>query len=153
MRRGEIFWGLILVLLGGLFALRSAGFIKGDIFGWFWPLFIAAIGVWILIGGGGTKHQRGNFDESFSIPLQGAKEAELRIDHGAGRISIGPGANSGDFLTGNKGIGMNQSAKLVGDRLQVKIDAGPSFIPFMGPHGGRPWGVNRRGNGLAPIGA
>jgi hypothetical protein len=135
MRRGEIFWGAILIILGGLFALKSAGFITGDIFGWFWPLFIVAIGVWILIGGG-TKRERGDVVEPFSIPLQGAKEAELRIDHGAGRISIAPGANPGDFLTGSKGVGMNQSAQLVGDRLQVKIEAGPSFIPFVGPHGG-----------------
>ena len=135
MRRGEVFWGVILIVLGGLFALKSAGFLTGDIFGWFWPLFIVAIGVWILLGGGGRR-RTGELSEPFSIPLQGAREAELRIDHGAGRITIGPGANSGDFLTGTKGIGMNQSAQLVGQRLQVKIDAGPSFIPFMGPHGG-----------------
>jgi hypothetical protein len=135
MRRGEVFWGIILIILGGLFALQSAGYITGDIFGWFWPLFIVAIGVWILIGGG-VKRERGSVAESFSIPLQGAREADLRIDHGAGRISIGPGATAGDFLTGTKGVGMNQSAQLVGDRLQVKIEAGPSFIPFMGPHGG-----------------
>jgi len=135
MRKGEVFWGVILIVLGGLFALKSAGYIAGDIFGWFWPLFIVAIGVWILIGGG-VKGRRGEPGESFSIPLQGAREADLRVDHGAGRISIGPGANSGDFLTGTKGVGMNQSAQLIGDRLEVKIEAGPSFIPFVGPHGG-----------------
>ncbi|MFN2121407.1 MAG: LiaI-LiaF-like domain-containing protein [Anaerolineales bacterium] len=135
MRRGEVFWGIILIILGGLFALRSAGYLTGDIFGWFWPLFIVAIGVWILIGGG-LKRQRGEIGEPFSIPLQGANGADLRIDHGAGRISIASGANSGDFLTGTKGLGMSQSAQVVGDRLQVKIEAGPSFIPFMGPHGG-----------------
>ena len=135
MRRGEVFWGIILIILGGLFGLKSAGYLRGDIFGWFWPLFIVAIGLWILIGGG-ARRESGDLTEPFSIPLQGAKEAELRIDHGVGRISIRPGANSGDFLTGTKGVGMNQSARLVGDRLQVKIDAGPSFIPFMGPHGG-----------------
>jgi hypothetical protein len=135
MRRGEVFWGFILIILGGLFALRSAGYIAGDIFGWFWPLFIVAIGVWILIGGG-VRRQTGALAEPFSIPLQGATEADLRIDHGVGRISIGPGANAGDFLTGTRGVGMNQSVQLVGDRLQVKIEAGPSFIPFMGPPGG-----------------
>jgi hypothetical protein len=135
MRRSEVFWGIILIVLGGLFGLKSAGYLTGDIFGWFWPLFIVAIGLWILIGGG-TRRERGDLAEPFSISLQGAKEADLRIDHGAGRIDIHPGANSGDFLTGTKGVGMTRSAQLVGDRLHVKIEAGPSFIPFMGPHGG-----------------
>ena len=135
MRRGEIFWGALLVILGGLFWLKTAGYLTGDVWGWFWPLFIIAAGVWILVGRG-TYPRRGWADESFSVPLQGAKEASLRIDHGAGRINIGAGASSGDFLTGVKGVGMNQSVELRGGHLDVKIEAGPSFIPFIGPEGG-----------------
>jgi hypothetical protein len=115
--------------------LKTAGYLTGDIFGWFWPLLIILIGIWILLGGGAVR-TRGQFAEPFSIPLQGAKGADLRIDHGMGRISIGPGANSGDFLTGSGGSGMKHSTRLVGDRLDVKIEAGPSFIPFLGPQSG-----------------
>jgi hypothetical protein len=135
MRRGEIFWGTLLVLLGALFLLRAAGYLAGDVLGWFWPLFIIAIGAWMLWGGFVV---RANFDtaEKFSVPLQGAKEASLSIDHGAGHIDLRAGANAGDFLTGSVGVGMNRSSRLNGDKLEVQIDAGPSFIPFIGPEGG-----------------
>jgi hypothetical protein len=135
MRRGEIFWGALLVILGVLFWLKTAGYLPGDVLGWFWPLFVIAAGIWILVGS--RSHPgRGQPDASFSVPLQDAQEASLRIDHGAGRVSIGAGASSGDFLTGARGVGMNQSVQRSGRRLDVKIEAGPSFIPFLGPEGG-----------------
>jgi len=135
MRRGEIFWGSLLVLLGVLFFLHTAGYLAGDVFSWFWPFAVIAIGVWILMG---SFIARVNFDsaETFSIPLQGAKEAELEINHGAGQIGLSAGANAGDFLTGVSGVGMNQSSHLHGNKLEVEIDAGPSFMPFIGPEGG-----------------
>lgn len=135
MRRGEIFWGSLLILLGLLFFLKAAGYLAGDVFGWFWPLLIIAVGVWILMGG---FIFRPNFEhaEKFSVPLQGAREASLSIDHGAGHIDLRAGAQAGDFLTGIVGAGMNHSARLNGDKLEVKVDAGPSFIPFIGPEGG-----------------
>jgi len=135
MRRGEIFWGSLLVVLGVLFLLKTAGFITGDVFGWFWPFVVIGFGVWILLGG---LIKRGNYEhaEKFSVPLQGAKEALLTINHGVGHIELRSGANAGDFLTGAAGTGMNLSSRLNGDKLEVKIDAGPSFIPFIGPEGG-----------------
>jgi len=135
MRRGEIFWGSLLVLLGVLFFLHAAGYLLGDVFSWFWPFVVIAIGVWVLMG---SFMARVDFNsaEKFSIPLQGAKEARLEIDHGAGQIDLSAGANEGDFLTGIAGVGMNQSSHLAGDKLEVEIDAGPSFMPFIGPEGG-----------------
>lgn len=135
MRRGEIFWGSLLVLLGVLFFLNAAGYLAGDIFGWFWPFFIIALGVWILLGG---FISRTGFEkaEKFSIPTQGAKKASLSIENGASRIDLRAGASASDFLTGMVGAGMNRSAHLNGENLEVKISAGPSYIPFIGPEGG-----------------
>jgi hypothetical protein len=31
---------------------------------------------------------------------------------------------------------MNQKSRLIGDQLDVRVDAGPSFLPFIGPSGG-----------------
>lgn len=135
MRRAEIFWGVLIILLGVLFFLKSAGLLRGDVLAWFWPLLIMAAGVWILSGNFlfGPSFERA---EKFSVPLQGAKEASLTIDHGVGRIDLRAGANPGDFLTGLLGSGMSHSARLNGEKLEVKVDAGPSFIPFLGPEGG-----------------
>lgn len=71
--------------------------------------------------------------ESYSVPLQ---EASLRLEQGAGRIELGAGAEPGAFLTGVTGVGMNRSARLEGSRLVVKIEAGPGFVPFIGPAAG-----------------
>jgi hypothetical protein len=135
MRRTEFFWGGLLVLLGVLFFLRTAGVLTGDVFSWFWPFVIIAVGLWILLGRF-TAHVDFNKAEQFSIPLQGAKEAHLSIDHGAGHIELSAGANAGDFLTGLSGVAMDHSSHLDGDKLEVRIDAGPSFVPFIGPDGG-----------------
>ena len=135
MRRGELFWGGLLVVLGVLFFLKAAGYIVGDVFGWFWPLLIIAVGVWILLGG---FYHRSRYEtaQKFSVLLQGAREGSLSIDHGMGQIELSAGANPGDFLTGVSGTGMNQKTSLNDGKLDVQIDAGPSFIPFIGPEGG-----------------
>ncbi len=135
MRRGELFWGSLLVVLGVLFFLKAAGYLPGDVFSWFWPLLIVAAGVWVLWGG---LHARTRFEtaEQFSVPLEGASEASLTINHGAGQIELRAGANAGEFLTGISGVGMNQKTRRLDGKLEVEIDAGPSFIPFVGPEGG-----------------
>jgi hypothetical protein len=133
-RRGELFWGPLLILLGVLFFLNAGGYLPGDVFSWFWPFFFIAIGAWILSG----AFNRPQYEtvEKFSIPLEGASEASLTINHGAGQIDLQAGANPGDFLTGTSGTGMEKKSRLVGGRLDVKIEAGPSFLPFLGPEGG-----------------
>jgi hypothetical protein len=135
MRRNEVFWGGLLVLLGVLFFLKAAGYLAGDVLSWFWPLFIIALGAWILLGGLAVRN-RFEHAEKFTVPLQGAREASLSIHHGAGQIELISGANAGDFLTGILGVGMNHSTRLNEGKLEVQIDAGPSFIPFIGPEGG-----------------
>ncbi len=135
MRRGELFWGTLLVVLGVLFFLQSAGYIRGDVWSWFWPFVIIAIGVWVLLGG---FSYRSRFEkaEKFSVPLEGAQEASLSIDHGAGRIDLRSGANPGDLLTGVAAAGIEKKIHNNNGKLEVEIDAGPSFIPFVGPEGG-----------------
>ena len=135
MRRGELFWGTLLVVLGVLFFLQAAGYITGSVWGWFWPLLIIAVGVWVLLGGF-LYRSRYETAEKFSVPLQEAREANLSIEHGAGRIDLRAGANAGDFLTGVAAAGMDKKVHMNDGKLDVEIDAGPSFVPFLGPESG-----------------
>jgi hypothetical protein len=105
------------------------------VFGWFWPLLIIAVGVWILIGGRYGRN-RVETTEKFSVALQGAREGSLSIHHGVGQLDLRAGADAGDFITGASGVGMKQSTSLNDGKLEVNIDAGPSFIPFIGPESG-----------------
>ena len=135
MRRGEIFWGVLLVMLGGLFFLKTAGYLTGDVMSWFWPLLIVAAGAWMLLGGF-SRREATSSSQTFSVPLEGARKASLTINHGVGRLELRSGASGNEFLAGTSAVAMTHSSRLVGEHLEVNIDAGPSMIPFIGPEGG-----------------
>jgi hypothetical protein len=133
MRRGSMFWGFILVLLGCLFLLQARGLIA-DVVGWFWPLVLILLGAWIVFE---RFLPRGDYNgETFSIDLQGAAKVDLDFDHGAGTVVLTGGAPAGVALTGSQAAGMDVSSHLSGDTLDVDLNAGPTFIPFIGPDSG-----------------
>jgi len=133
MRRGSMFWGFILVLLGCLFLLQARGLIS-DVFSWFWPLVLILLGAWIVLE---RFLPRGSYTgETFSIDLQGAAKVDLDFDHGAGTVVLTGGAPAGVAIIGSQAIGMDVSSHLSGDSLSVDLNAGPNFLPFIGPEGG-----------------
>jgi hypothetical protein len=134
MRRGNLFWGGVLVLLGVLFLLQAQGLIH-DVWRLAWPLFVMLLGVWILTDrflSGWT----GGSTEEFSIDLQGASKVALDFDHGAGAVQFSGDAPTGVALAGLTAAGMDMHSGLSGDTMSVDINAGPTFIPFIGPAGG-----------------
>jgi hypothetical protein len=133
MKRDGIFWGGILVVLGVLFLLQTQGLLK-DVFTWFWPFFLILLGGWIILGIYWRPSTEGG--ETFSIALDGSKEASIKFEHGAGQINIRGGAPPNELLNGSVGRGMEFSSHKIGDKLEAKVAAGPSFIPFIGPDGG-----------------
>jgi hypothetical protein len=134
MKRGNIFWGICLIILGGLFFLRESGIVS-NVFGWFWPLVLIMLGGWILIERF-IPAEAGDPGESFSVDLQGAAKMELDFELGAGSVQLAGGAAPGTAVSGTQATGMEMKNSLVGDTLEVKIEAGPSFLPFLGPSGG-----------------
>ncbi len=88
MKRDNIFWGSVLILVGVLLFLQSQGIIH-NIFRYFWPLALILVGSWIILNVY-WRPVRGATGETFSIPL----------------------------------------------RLEIRVDAGPSFVPFIGPSEG-----------------
>jgi hypothetical protein len=130
MRRDSIFWGVALILVGVLLFLQAEGII-GNVFQYFWPLALILVGGWIILG---VYWKPANSpEESFSVPLGAAQSVNYRFAHGAGQLEISGGAPAGQALVGTSAAGMNQSSQLNGDRLDVRIEAGPSFVPFLGP--------------------
>jgi hypothetical protein len=134
MRRGNLFWGVILIVLGVLFFLQARGLIS-DVLGWFWPFFLILMGLWVL-GGRYFSRFGGGQGESFSIDLQGAAKLDIDFDHGAGSVVFSGGAPSGVAIIGSQASGMEYKSHRSGDSLGVDIDAGPNFIPFIGPDNG-----------------
>jgi hypothetical protein len=130
MRRDSIFWGGALILVGILLFLQAEGII-GNIFQYFWPLALILVGGWIILGV--YWKPADSAEESFSVPLGSAQSVNYRFAHGAGQLEISGGAPAGQALVGTSAAGMNRNSQLNGDRLEVRIEAGPSFIPFLGP--------------------
>lgn len=131
MRRGVSFWGVILIIVGGLLLLDNLGIFNVDVWGVMWSLIIIAFGIWLLLGIVGRGD--GRVSEALSIPLDGAAQARVRIRHGAGRLSIRGGASEDVALSGDFGAGVEQRTHKSGDALEVNLDASRSFfaaIPF-----------------------
>ncbi len=145
MRRGNLFWGSALLLMGVLFLLQSLGYIK-DVAGYIWPLFLVLAGIFVLTGSFGSRHDRhfhkhfemrtGSEDDFFGVDLQNAAKVEVDFDHGGGSVRFVGGAPADKALVGTQGTAMSFSDKLIGDTLKVDVDAGPSFLPFIGPEQG-----------------
>ena len=133
MKRDNIFWGSVLILVGILLFLQTQGIIS-NIFTYFWPIALILVGGWIILNVYWQPAR--SAEETFIVPLGAAKSANFRFSHGAGQIQISGGAPSGQALVGSSAVGMNQHSHLNGDRLEVKVEAGPSFIPFVGPSQG-----------------
>lgn len=143
MRRDYIFWGLVLILLGGLLFLNSAGIHlpRGiNPMQLFWPSVLILLGGWIMFG----YFMRGNMEtEQVSIDLQGASQASLKLSHGAGRVVVGSGAAPGQLLNGTFAGGVKHSAHKSGDRLDAHLEARPfAFPPFLGGWQGLEWNFN-----------
>jgi hypothetical protein len=133
MRRDNIFWGVVLIVVGVLLFLQTQGIID-NVFRLFWPLLLMLVGAWIILGV--YWRPAGGQEESFSIPLGTAQSVKYHFAHGAGQLEIGGGAPAGQALLGSAAVGMNRNSRLDGDRLEVRIEAGPSFIPYLGPSQG-----------------
>jgi len=118
-RRGSLFWGSVLIVLAGLLLLRQMGVIVGDIFGYFWPLLIIAFGIWLIVGFF-ARHQPVE-GEQVSIPLEGATSAYVKLDHGAGRLTLRSGAGSGELLNGKFSNGLSYKSRVEAGRLEVKL--------------------------------
>lgn len=128
MRRGPIFWGTILILAGIVFLLDTLGLL-GNIQAWnlFWPLALIAFGVWTLFG---SRFRRVPEIEHASIPLDGASRARVRLNHGAGRLSLNSGASADQLIEGDFGGGLDLDKQHRGDELDIRMSVPVQFLPF-----------------------
>jgi hypothetical protein len=143
MRRSSLFWGIIIIVAGFLFLLDNLKLLPVSAWALIWPVFIIIVGLWLLLG---RVFFRGSQPESkLSIPREQASLAILRIDHGAGRLSIDALPNSDQFLTGDFIGGVDNEVTRDGNRINVRLSTPPDAfwgIPWMGMSNGFSWQVN-----------
>ena len=131
MGRNQLFWGAILLLVGGLMLAGEMGLRLpngNSLMSLFWPIFLIGFGVWVLLS---VFVQRNIETESAGIELQGARSAALRINHGAGEFRLHGGAVSTELLRGTFIGGLDHTSNLDGDML--KVDMRPVNTTFTFP--------------------
>lgn len=104
MRTNRLFWGVVLVVLGGLLLLKSLGIITWNVWLIFWPAVLILAGAWLLLGPAVGKRNRQT--EEVTVPLQEALEAAIDINHGAGVLKISAGASASNLMEGSFGGGV-----------------------------------------------
>jgi len=148
MKRNQLFWGVILLLIGGLMLANEMGIKLPNNTPFtelFWPLLLILGGVWVLIG----VFMRRNLEtQNASIDLQGATVANLKLSHGAGELNIHSGAGGSEFARGSFAGGLDHKASRNGDRLEVRMRPAKDFldIPFFGPRNQLEWDVALNAN-------
>src|SRR5690606_333561 len=109
-----------------------------------WPLLLIAVGAYILIGGSGNSGAAAT--EHISVPLDGASEASIKMEHGAGKINISGAANKNELLSGEFEA-MRLHTSRSGSRLKATLstsveDTFLAFIPWTW-HGNHAWDFSR----------
>ncbi len=148
MRRNQLFWGVILLLVGGLMLAGEMGIRLpngNSLMSIFWPVLLIFAGIWVLL----SIFLRGSAEtENVSIDLQGAQQASLKLDHGAGEFKVHSGASLNELVHATITGGVEQKVNRNGDRLEVKMRPAHDFlsIPFLGPSNQLDWDVSMNAN-------
>jgi hypothetical protein len=145
MRRWNLFWGGLILVLGVLFLLNTLNIIPASINVWgiFWPTLLIILGIWFLAGPAFNR-RRMLEKTNVSIPLEGAGSAKVRLKHGAGRLNVNAGTEAGVLLSGDFSGGVEQAVSREGDQMKVKLKS-PTYVWPSGPSfyfEGLEWNIN-----------
>ena len=148
MRRGQLIWGVLLLLIGGLLLADAMGIELPNgtsLTELFWPIALLVAGAWVLLG---VFLRRDVEAENASIDLQNATFVSLQLSHGAGELKIHSGADANEFAHGSFAGGLEQKAFRNGDKLEVRMRPVSAVFdfPFFGSHAQIDWDVALNAN-------
>jgi hypothetical protein len=138
MHRGRLFWGVIIITAGVLLLLDRLGLLPVGFGAIFWPLVLIALGVSFLFGP--VFGRRSMRTQQLSVPLENSTSAEIKLNHGAGRLQLRATDMPGVILEGSFRGETNQSVNRSGTTAHVKLSSEVVIVPFMG-HYDRSWDI------------
>jgi len=128
MRRGTLFWGSVLVILGLVLLLNNFGILGNfNIWQLMWPAFLILLGIWILFG---RVFGKSTQVEHARVPLNGAQRARVRMQHGAGKLHVYAKDLPNDLAEGDFGGGLDLNTRREGDALVVRMGVPVQWFPF-----------------------
>lgn len=120
MRRNNLFWGALLILVGSVLVLDNLGylsFLKVSIWQLLWPLGLITLGVWVLWGS--SLYKPSQEIEELALPLADTEQAKIFINYQAGELQIQGAAPSGELIAGSFGGGVKYHSTQ--DSAQTKL--------------------------------
>jgi hypothetical protein len=126
MKNANLFWGVVLLLAGVLLLLDTLNVIQVSAWAVIGPMFIIAIGVWILWG---AVRKSVNKGQLLDVAVENAKSARLVIRHAAGKIILRDGSDLNKFIQGQFEGGIKPKISRIGDEVEVelKMETGNMF--------------------------
>lgn len=136
MKRSSVFWGSVIILLGAILLASNLNVFQVNVWKFFWPALIVLAGVWFLM--------RSSFKNqpvetvAYNIPLEGATDAEIEFNHGAGRLEVNASAQPSDLLSGTFVGGVTADVNRPGSTAKVSLHIPTDFMfdgPWFSGHG------------------
>lgn len=109
---------LLLIIIGGLFAVRDLGVLPGGVP--VVPVLLIVAGVALLASHVG-RDTAGTDPEPIEVPLEDAAGGRLVLAHGAGTLRVAGGAQPGLLCEGTVRGGGELDRRRIGDRLEVTL--------------------------------
>lgn len=137
-RRGPELLGILLILIGAVFLLRTLGIL--DI-GWgsLWPLIIVAVGVFVVVGAVWRPTAEAR---SVTLPADGAERLELRLRLGAGRFRLTGQSDAAALVTvESTDDDVDSSVRRDGSLARVTLNRDPSWWFGGWSRGGGDWRI------------
>ena len=146
MKTRSVFWGTIFIFAGILLLLSNLGVLNVNVWQLIWPSFIIAMGVWTLFAA--TRGPEAMDVEELSLPLEGTKQAKMKLSFGAGQFHINGKTSPNELLSGTFVGGIEERVDRQGDFTKVKLQPSASdFVHVIMPWawGARDWnfGLNK----------
>lgn len=137
MKRGGLFLGVVVIMLGLILLALNLGIVSQTIWRLFWPAVIILLGLWFLVT---PRVKEGQLKaEQVSLPLAGAAEARLIFNYGAGQLRISSSGNPDELIGGTFTGGMESDMQMEGNIAVVTLRT-PSDVVFSGP-----WPTGQKG--------
>src|SRR5512135_938539 len=136
MRRNNLFWGSLILLVG--IGLLVGNLFQINVWNIIWPLAIVFAGAWLLLRP--AMARRNVETQQISVPLENATDADIRLRHGAGRLSLRAAGTPGVLLSGScvGGARLDVSRSGPSVRVEASSQAGDyvfGFPSFHSPYG------------------
>ena len=138
MRRNDLLWGLVLLIVG--VALLLDRLLGISLWKAVWPLFLIGLGLWFLWSA--SRGEEPPEEEEVTIPLDGAERAHIQMRHGAGQVRVGASADVAALVSGTFGGGLDYERESRGDTVYLRMRPSLRASRFLMPwirRGGFGW--------------